>query len=96
MNTALFEKTLGILAGAEGGERVEVVQVAEPGATPTVEFRMQHASESMGWCTHKRIKLAPGQFKALRDALNLMDPDARDAELQVAPEREVRHLRLIG
>jgi len=96
MSTALFEKTLGILAGAEDGERVEVVQVAEPGEVPTVEFRMQRDSQCMGWCTHKRIKLAPGQFAALRDALNLMDPDARSAKTKEAPEREVSHLRLIG
>lgn len=77
---ATFEKHLGTLAGDEPRTRVEVVQVAEPGETPTVELRMQRHGDSIGWTTHRRIRLAAGQVGQLTSALNLMDPDARDAD----------------
>ena len=73
-----IEKQLGTLAGDEEESRVEIVRVSEPGETPTLEMRMQHHTEDIGWQTHRRVTLAPGQIGALRDMLNLMDRDARD------------------
>lgn len=73
-----IEKQLGTLAGDEDDSRVQVVQVGDSGETPTLEMRMQHYSEDLGWQTHRRVTLAPGQVGALRDMLNQMDPDARD------------------
>lgn len=84
----MIEKLLGILAGADEASRIELVQVGEPGELPTLELRMQHESGELGWLTHKRIALAPGQIPALRDALNLMDLDARDTRRQPAPPAE--------
>jgi len=75
-----FEKHLGTLAGEEPGTRIELVQVADPGETPTVEFRYQRECDSLGWVTHRRMRMAAGQVGDLRSALNLMDPDGRDAE----------------
>lgn len=77
---ATYEKQLGTLAAREDSTRIKVVQVAEPDETPTVEFRYQRHGESLGWVTHRRIRMAAGQVGALKDALNLMDPDGRDAE----------------
>ncbi len=77
---ATFEKQLGTLAGDEEHTRVQLVQVAESGETPTVEFRMQRHGESLGWVTHRRIRLAAGQVGQLVSALNTMDPDGRDAD----------------
>lgn len=75
-----FEKHLDTLAADDDGTRVEVVQVAEPGETPTLEFRMQRHCDSLGWETHRRIRLEAGQVGALKQALSMMDPDARNAE----------------
>lgn len=75
-----FEKHLDTLAAEDEGTRVEVVQVAEPGETPTLEFRMQRHGDSLGWVTHRRIRLEAGQIGELKQALSLMDPDARNAE----------------
>jgi hypothetical protein len=77
---ATYEKHLGTLAGDEDDSRIAVVQVAEPGETPTVEFRMQRHGDALGWVTHRRMRFAAGQVGQLRDALNMMDPDGRDAE----------------
>lgn len=74
------EKHLGTLAGDDKQTRVELVQVAESGETPTVEFRMQRHGDALGWVTHRRIRLAAGQVGDLISALNMMDPDGRDAE----------------
>jgi hypothetical protein len=73
-----IEKQLGTLAGNDDESRVEVIQIAEPGETPTLEIRMQHHTDEIGWQTHRRVAIAPGQVGALRDMLNMMDPDARD------------------
>ena len=78
---ATYEKHLGTLAAQEEETRIAVVQVAEAGETPTVEFRMQRHGESLGWVTHRRIRLAAGQVGQLKSALNLMDPDGRDADI---------------
>jgi hypothetical protein len=92
----MIEKLLGILDGDEVGTRVELVQVAEPNQTPTLELRMQREVGDLGWSTQRRIKLGAGQFAQLRDALNCMDLDAREA--RACPQRamEQRGLRLIG
>ena len=92
-----LEKHLGWLAADEEGCRVELVQVGDPGEVPTLELRMQRDCGELGWQTLKRIRLAPGQFAATRDALNLMDLDARSARRE-EPTRpcEGRTLRLIG
>lgn len=74
-----FEKHLGNLLGADDDSRVQLVQVGDSGDTPTLELRLEHHAGELGWQTHRRIRLAPGQIGALRDALNLMDPDARDS-----------------
>ena len=74
-----IEKQLGDLLGYDDDTRVELVQVGEPGETPTLELRLKRYAGELGWRTHRRIRLAAGQIGALRDALNLMDPDARDS-----------------
>ena len=91
----MFEKSLGLLEGEEPGTRIEVMQVGAPGETPTLELRMQVDGGDMGWMTLKRIRMASGQIGQLRDALNLMDMDAQQAQ---APRRATNGpaLRLIG
>lgn len=74
-----IEKQLGDLLGDDDDTRVELVQVAEPGQTPTLELRLKRDAGELGWQTHRRIRIGAGQIGALRDALNLMDPDARDS-----------------
>jgi len=74
-----YEKLLGDLLGFEADTRVELVQVSEPGETPTLELRLQRDGKELGWLTQRRIRLCAGQIGQLRDALNLMDPDGRDA-----------------
>ena len=78
---ATYEKHLGTLAGDEDETRIELVQVAEPGETPTIEFRMQRHGDALGWVTHRRMRFAAGQVGKLRQALNMMDPDGRDADI---------------
>ncbi len=87
----MLEKILGSLLGETEGSRVELVQVAEPGETPTLEIRLLHDAGDLGWTVHKRIRLAAGQIGDLRDALNMMDIDAREAR----PEPARSHLRLV-
>ncbi len=77
---AQHEKELDLLAGDADNTRVKLVQVGETGETPTLEMRMQRYSCELGWRTHRRIRLAPGQIGDLREALNHMDPDAREAD----------------
>ncbi|MFU8803875.1 MAG: hypothetical protein ACNA8W_08720 [Bradymonadaceae bacterium] len=74
-----FEKILASLAGYDEMTRVEVSQVTEPGETPTLEMRLQTHGGELGWLTTKRIRLASGQIRELRDALNMMDLDAQKA-----------------
>ncbi len=74
-----LEKNLGSLLGYSEETRVELVQVGEAGETPTLELRLKRFAGELGWQTHRRIRLAAGQIGSLRDALNLMDPDARDS-----------------
>lgn len=76
-----IEKFLASLVGADEMSRVEVVQVSQPGQTPTLEFRLERDAGDLGWQTHRRIRLAAGQISQLRDALNLMDADARQARI---------------
>ena len=90
-----IEKFLGYLDGAHEESRVELVQVGQPGQTPTLEMRYQREGGSLGWVTQKRIKLAPGQVSELRDALNLMDPDAREAEISAERKARSRSLTLV-
>ena len=103
MQDRQLEKHLGWLAADEEGCRVELVQVATPGEVPTLEMRMQRDCGELGWQTLKRIRLAGGQWAAMRDAMNLMDIDARQARRDEAaagathddPARRPQ-LRLIG
>lgn len=74
-----FEKNLGNLLGYGEETRIELVQVGDAGETPTLELRLERFAGELGWQTQRRIRLAAGQIGALRDALNLMDPDARDS-----------------
>lgn len=89
------EKLLGYLAGDDEQSRVELVQVGQPGHTPTLEMRYQREGGSLGWVTQKRIKLAPGQVSDLRSALNMMDPDARDAQISATRKAKSRSLTLV-
>ena len=86
----MFEKLLGTLLGDTEGSRVEIVQVADSGETPTLEIRLLHDAGELGWMVHKRIRIAAGQMAALRDALNMADLDA-----QATPTDHASHLRLI-
>ncbi len=74
-----IEKSLGALLGADENTDVQLVQVGDAGSTPTLELRLRRHCGDLGWQTQRRIRLAPGQIGALRDALNLMDQDARDS-----------------
>lgn len=74
-----IDKQLGNLLGDQPDTRVELVQVCEPGEQPTLELRLKRHGGELGWQTHRRIRIAPGQIGALQDALNMMDPDARDS-----------------
>jgi len=80
-----IEKLLASLVGADPGSRVEIVQVSQPGQTPTLELRLEHNAGALGWQTHRRIRLAAGQITQLRDALNMMDADARQARIEHQP-----------
>ena len=80
-----FEKGLGSLLGFDENTRVELVQVGAAGELPTLELRLLQDAGELGWLTQRRIRLAPGQVGMLRDALNAMDPDARDTR---RPARE--------
>lgn len=75
-----FDKTLASLLGFDEKTRVEVVQVSEPNQVPTLELRLTTDGGELGWLPQRRIRLAAGQIGALRDALNLMDLDAREAQ----------------
>jgi hypothetical protein len=90
-----IEKQLGVLAGDEEDSRVELVQVAEAGEVPTLELRFQRHAGELGWMTHKRIRMAGGQIPELRAALNLMDPDAREASISATQKAAARSLRLV-
>jgi hypothetical protein len=74
-----LEKLLASLAGYDDMTRVELAQVCEPGQFPTLEMRLQTHNGDLGWLTTKHIRLAPGQIRELRDALNMMDLDAQRA-----------------
>jgi hypothetical protein len=91
---AQYEKELTVLAGDAEDTRVQLVQVGEAGETPTLEMRMQRYGCELGWRTHRRIRLAPGQIGDLQDALNLMDPDAREAD--ASREGESPFLRVVS
>jgi hypothetical protein len=93
VRSQMFEKLLGTLLGETDDSRVELVQVAEPGETPTLEVRLLRDAGELGWRVHKRIRLAAGQIGELRDALNLMDIDGRDARKPA--DRSADHLRLV-
>ncbi|MBA2660789.1 MAG: hypothetical protein H0U74_00715 [Bradymonadaceae bacterium] len=83
-----IEKFLASLVGDDAMTRVEVVQVAQPGQTPTLEIRLERHAGDLGWQTHRRIRLAAGQIGQLREALNMMDVDARDARIAHNPRTE--------
>lgn len=85
----MLDKLLGTLLGADDGTRVELVQVAEPGQTPTLEIRLLQDAGALGWTVHRRIRVGAGQVGALRDALNMMDLDAQGAQPRSS------HLRLV-
>ena len=74
-----FEKQLGNLLGYDDDTRVQLVQVGEASETPTLELRLERHAGDLGWQTQRRIRMAAGQIGALRDAINLMDRDARDS-----------------
>lgn len=88
----MFEKLLGTLLGETEDSRVEIVQIAESGETPTLEVRLLRDAGELGWRVHKRIRLAAGQVGELRDALNLMDVDAREAQ---PARKKPGHLQLV-
>ncbi|MFB6263278.1 MAG: hypothetical protein ABEL76_06590 [Bradymonadaceae bacterium] len=89
------EKSLGELVADADNARVELVQVAEAGELPTLELRLQRREPSIGWVTHRRIALAAGQVPDLREALNKMDPDARDTERDYGSAGETPDLTLV-
>ena len=90
-----IEKCLGVLAGDEPNSRIEMVQVAEPNSIPTMELRFQRHGGDLGWVTHKRIRMAPGQIPDLKEAVNLMDMDAREAQISATDKAAARSLRLV-
>ena len=93
---AMFEKTLGTFAGEEQGTRVLLVQVAKPGETPTVEMRLEADCGDLGWTTLKRIRLAAGQVPDLCQAIQMMDPDAKQARRPARERAAERGFRLIS
>lgn len=92
-SSQVFETLLGLLAADEDDARIQVVQVASPGTTPTLEMRLQRESADLGWVTQRRMRLAPGQVAALRDALNCMD---RQALAPAAPSAQIVPFRRVG
>lgn len=90
-----LEKSLGILAVDEADSRIELVQVTDGTATPTLELRLQRRSIDLGWCTHRRMRMAAGQIPDLRSALNQMDMDARQATISATDKAATRSIRLI-
>ncbi len=91
-----IEKSLGVLAADEADSRIELVQVAEEGSTPTLELRFQRYADDFGWLTHRRMRLAPGQVSDLKSALALMDVDARQAKINPSQKAQARGLRLVN
>jgi hypothetical protein len=92
-----IERLLGVFDGADEGTRVELVQVGLPGELPTLELRHQERCGELGWITQRRIRLAAGQMPDLRDALNLMDRDARSAQRPSVQQTAARPaLRIIS
>lgn len=91
-----IEKSLGLLAVDEADSRIELVQVADPNSPPTLELRLQRLSADLGWCTHRRMRMAAGQISDLRSALNQMDPDARDATIRATDKASTRSIHLVS
>lgn len=91
-----IERPLGVLAADEPGSRIALVQVAEEGETPTLELRFQRDGGDLGWLTHKRMRMAAGQIGDLKAALNLMDMDARQAEISPTEKAAARSIRLLA
>jgi hypothetical protein len=90
-----IDRVLGVLAADEVDSRIALVQVGEQGSVPTLELRFQRHGGDLGWVTHKRMRMAPGQISDLRDAVNLMDMDARQAKLSAAERGVARSLHLV-
>jgi hypothetical protein len=95
MDMAAVEKELGVMAGDGEDSRIRLVQVGEPGEVPTLEVRLQRHCNDLGWVTHRRIRMAPGQIGDLQDAINLMDPDARQADIDHDRERRKAGLSIV-
>jgi len=74
-----FERTLAWLNADEPDARIELVQIAEPGAQPTLEMRFQRACGELGWRTQRRMRLAAGQLGDMKLAMQMMDADAWQA-----------------
>ncbi len=91
-----IEKFLGVLAADEDDGRIELVQIAEPGSVPTLELRFQRHGGDLGWMTHKRMRLAAGQVGDLREVLNMMDTDARQARISATEKAAARSLHLVA
>jgi hypothetical protein len=91
-----IERYLGVLAGDEVDSRIELVQVGEQGSIPTLELRFQRHGGDLGWVTHKRMRMAPGQISDLREAVNLMDMDARQAKISATERGVARSLKVVG
>jgi hypothetical protein len=90
-----IERFLGVLAGDETDSRIELVQVGEQGSIPTLELRFQRHGGDLGWMTHKRMRLAPGQISDLQQAVNMMDMDARQAQISASERGAARSLQLV-
>lgn len=90
-----IERSLGVLAADEVDSRIELVQVGEQGSTPTLELRFQRHGGDLGWVTHKRMRMAPGQISDLRAAVNLMDMDARQAKISATERGAAQSLHLV-
>lgn len=90
-----LERSLGIFAADEPDSRIELVQVSRPGEAPTLEFRLQRQCADLGWCTHRRMRMAAGQIPDVHAALNMMDPDARQATIRATDKASARAIRLV-
>jgi hypothetical protein len=59
-------------------------------------MRLEADCGDLGWTTLRRIRLAAGQVPDLCQAINMMDPDARQAQRPAKARAAERGLRLIG
>ena len=70
----MFERVLTTIETAGSDDRVEVVEIAEPGVPARLEMRTQQHVSGLGWVTQRRISFDAQDVRALRLALGMFEP----------------------